>query len=381
MKKVHAVLGALACAVGATASAQTSVVLSGLVDLGLQTGKGVGDTKRATLMEPGGMTTSFFQIAGKEDLGGGLAASFTLGSFLRANTGVDGRFSGDPLFSRDANVGLSGDWGKVLIGRQIDPAFLPTILFNPFVDSFDYSPLVFHTYLTPNQNPNPTNTNAANNYVSPLFFSDSGYNNAVSYTTPHFGGLSASVSYQLSGIAGESSKRNLGANVLYFGGPLALTAFFESNELTNPNSSVYSNVVGAQPIFINNNEYHLQGYTKANMYGIGGSLDLKVVKLFLNLDDTKYTAGSAGEVTGSDKTGDIGATVPLGAGALMIEGTYTKLSSGWAAPISHAKWQTYAVGYDYTLSKRTDVYLNDKYDKFSGASTGNVIGFGIRHKF
>jgi predicted porin len=378
MKKVHAVLGAIACAVGASASAQSSVTISGLVDLGLQTGKGVGDTSHTTLMEPGGMTTSYLQFAGKEDLGGGMAASFTLGTFFRGGTGDDGRFFGDTLFSRDANVGLAGDFGKVLVGRQIDPAFLPTILFNPFVDSFDYSPLVFHTYLTPNPNPNPTNTSPANNYTAPLFSSDSGYNNAVSYTTPQFGGTSATFEYQLGGIAGKSSKANYGANILSFAGPLALTAFFESNELTNPGTSTLYPVT---TIFAGNNPYAFQGYSKAKLYGIGAKYDFTVVKLFANVDEAKYTAGAVGEVTGNDKNFDIGASVPIGAGALLIEADRTKLSSGWAAPISSAKWTSYAVGYDYSLSKRTDVYLNDKADKFSGATSGNVFGFGIRHKF
>ena len=42
---------------------------------------------------------------------------------------------------------------------------------------------------------------------------------------------------------------------------------------------------------------------------------------------------------------------------------------------------TVTVGYDYTLSKRTDVYamlMNDKITKFE---SGNSFGLGVRHKF
>jgi predicted porin len=82
------------------------------------------------------MTTSWVGFKGVEDLGGGLKADFALTSFLQADTSASGRFSGDTMFSRDANVGLSGSFGKVSLGRGLAPSFLPTVIFNPFGDSF-----------------------------------------------------------------------------------------------------------------------------------------------------------------------------------------------------------------------------------------------------
>ena len=43
--------------------------------------------------------------------------------------------------------------------------------------------------------------------------------------------------------------------------------------------------------------------------------------------------------------------------------------------------QTWAVGYDYPLSKRTDVYAAYMNDHISGLSNGNTFGAGIRAKF
>ncbi|HUN90426.1 MAG TPA: porin [Burkholderiaceae bacterium] len=357
MKKISAALGAVACAVGAAASAQSSVTVSGLVDLGISTGKdAAGVTQRTTQMLSSGLTTSYLQFAGTEDLGGGLSAGFTLGTFFQPNNGVDGRFTGDTLFSRDASVNLAGGFGKVVIGRQIDPAFLPTILFNPFADSFDYSPLVFHTYLS------------GGGYNAPLYFTDSGYSNAVSYTSPSLGGATISAAYQIGGIAGQT-KQNDGINVLYFGGPLALTAFIESNELSNP-----------VPSLLQATPFPAAAYSKVTFYGAGASYDLSVVKFYANIEGAKYT-GFTGSGSDKDKIYNLGLSVPLAGGSIMLDGAQTKLATGWTGTLSGAKWTTYALGYDYPLSKRTDVYVVDKDEKFTGLASANQFGVGIRHKF
>jgi predicted porin len=354
MKRTVAVLGLLACAVGSSASAQTSVTLSGLVDLGIESGKDAGVAKRTTQMNPGGMTTSYFKLAGSEDLGGGMSASFLLSSFFRPNTGAYGRFGGDTLFSRDASISLNGGFGSLTLGRQLDPAFVPIVAFNPFGDSFSYSPLVFHTYL------------GASTYNAPLALSDSGYSNAASYTTPDFGGAKASFVYQFGGIAGSTGKANYGANILYFGGPLALTAFYESNELSNPVPSLLSSL-------------GFLGYAKAQVYGIGASYDLKLVKLYANYENSKYT-GLAGAGSDKDKIYNLGLSVPAGPGAFLLDYAQTKIANAFAT-FGGASWKTASVGYDWTLSKRTDLYVADKNDKFTGLSSGNQLGFGIRHRF
>ncbi len=42
---------------------------------------------------------------------------------------------------------------------------------------------------------------------------------------------------------------------------------------------------------------------------------------------------------------------------------------------------TASVGYDYYLSKRTDVYAVYSYDKLSGKPSGSTYGVGMRHTF
>ena len=107
--------GVLLCAGGA--HAQSSVEVSGLVDVFAGSIKNSGDAGRKSVVDSGGLTTSWFGFKGTEDLGGGLKANFQLTSFIKVDTGSQGRFANDTFFSRDANVSLSGSFGTVTLAR------------------------------------------------------------------------------------------------------------------------------------------------------------------------------------------------------------------------------------------------------------------------
>ena len=66
--------GVLLCAGGA--HAQSSVEVSGLVDVFAGSIKNSGDAGRKSVVDSGGLTTSWFGFKGTEDLGGGLKANF-----------------------------------------------------------------------------------------------------------------------------------------------------------------------------------------------------------------------------------------------------------------------------------------------------------------
>ena len=124
--------------------AQTVVEVTGLVDTYIDSLKYSGDAGRTSVVDSGGiMTTYWICVKGTEDLGGGLKAKFNLTSLFRSNNGGAGRFDGnETMFSRDANVGLIGNFGAISLGKDLAPNFLPLILFNPFGDSFKLSPLI-----------------------------------------------------------------------------------------------------------------------------------------------------------------------------------------------------------------------------------------------
>lgn len=343
-------LGIVACAAGAlsgSASAQSSVTVGGLVDLYAGATQFSGMPDRTSTVGSGGLTTSWFGFKGSEDLGGGLRAEFLLTGFYRADTGSSGRFNGDNLFSRDANVALAGSFGKVQLGRGMAPNFLPTIQFNPFGDSFTFSPLVLHADMSGSSAWGGA-TNAA----------DTGWSNQVVYSTPKWNGLTANLHYQFGEVAGRSGVKNVGGNLLYFSGPVGLTAFYHDVEVSNPNPAVMANK-------------QKTGY-------VGASYDFKVVKLSGTFQRNRNASLTTGRATSVDKTYTVGLTAPVGGGNVLAAYANTRRDVV-AAP--ERKRATFSLGYDYFLSKRSDLYAIAMHDKITAYDAGTSYGFGMRHRF
>ena len=354
-KKFNKVLlaTALTGAFASSAMAQT-VTVSGLVDNFVGSMRNAGDTASRKVVGSGGMTTSWIGFTGTEDLGGGLKTKFALTSFLQTDTGASGRFPGDTLFSRDANVGLAGNFGEVSLGRGLAPSFLPMILFNPLGDSFTFSPLVLHLQVP------LFNASGFNSSIP----SDDGWSNQIKYTTPDFGGLTANLHYQFGEVANHSGKNNVGANVLYFHGPLSLTAFYQRAKVDNPLDP------GAPTSVVQS--YGGLNATEQKVWFIGGGYDFGPAKLFATYDKTTH------DVDLEDKTASVGVSVPVGTGKVLAGYAETKRT---VAAASDVKRKTATVGYDYFMSKRTDLYAMLMNDKITGSSTGTSAGVGIRHSF
>ncbi|WP_311222708.1 MULTISPECIES: porin [unclassified Acidovorax] len=340
MKKTLIALGA-AMLCGASAHAQSSVTLTGLTDAFVGSMKMAGDANRRSVVDSGGMTTSWFGFKGTEDLGGGLKANFQLTSFIKVDTGTQGRFANDSFFSRDANVSLSGDFGSVMLGRWMAPNFLPSVVGNPFGDSFVLSPLMLHKDV-------PLFNGSGWRAMTP---SDTGWSNQVVYSTPKFGGLSANIQYQFGEQPGQGGKNNVGANFFYFGGPLTLTGFYENADIANP----------VNALLPNNHKYWM----------LLGAYDFGMVKPFLSYGEKKIS--DAADTKG--KTMQVGASAPIGNGKLLAEWVKTE----WSTPDVNRK--TFSIGYDYFLSKRTDVYAVLMNDKITNQRSGNSAGVGVRHRF
>src|SRR6202012_1329511 len=193
-----------------SAFAQSSVQLYGQVDEWVGSQKFPGG-KTSVVVSGGGMSTSYLGFKGTEDLGNGYKAIFTLEGFFRAQTGSYGRFDGDTTFSRNAYVGIEAPWGTVTAGRLTTPLFVSTILFNPFIDSYVFSPMVYHTYLGLGTFPTYTTDQGV--------VGDSGWNNAIQYSSPSFNGLSGSAMYAFGNTAGQNSAKKYSVQFLYFNGP------------------------------------------------------------------------------------------------------------------------------------------------------------------
>ena len=325
--RVHplaAALAAGACLCAALpASAQSSVSLYGLIDLSAGSFQNPGaDSSKA--IASGNMTTSYFGLKGTEDLGGGLAASFAIESFMRSDTGAMGRFNGDTYWARSSWVGLSSkDLGAINFGRNTTSLFVNTLLFNAFGDSFGFSPSIRHTF------------------TSGTVTGDTGWSDSIKYNSPKFGGLSFTAHVALGEANGG---KNGGASALYFGGPLALGFAWQS--------------VAKGDTVDNTKAWQLGG-----SYAIG---DVKLFGQYGNVDNE--ATDNSYDITG------LGTTVRFGAGSLLAQW-------GRISPDMGAKRTTFSLGYDYFLSKRTDLYAVYMSDKIDGLSSGTNYAVGIRHRF
>jgi predicted porin len=354
----------LTAAWGATAAspaiAQSGITVSGLVDHYVGSTQMSGDAQSRKVLNTGGMTTSWIGFKGSEDLGNGLKANFLLTSFLRTDTGVQGRFDGDTFFSRDATVGLSGSFGAISLGRELAPHFLPSILFNPFGDSYVFSPLLLHADIALFNASRWTNSIAG----------DTGWSNSIRYTTRDFGGLTANVHYQFGETAGDTGKNNIGVNLMYFAGPLALTAFYHDLEVNNPTDATPGNVQPGGNLPLPSTQFA----ARQKAWMLGGSYDFKAAKLFATYGQTSH------DIDLDDKTLSLGVTVPSsGPGKFLAAWAQTRRSG--AAIGADQKRNTASIGYDYDLSKRTDLYAIYMSDKITNLNRGNSFGVGIRHRF
>lgn len=204
---------ALMCAVG-NSQAQSSVSIFGTIDTGVQTrNRSPSDAGKVTEVFSGGIRPNIWGFKGAEDLGGGLKASFTLESHYMSDTGA--RVSGpgfDSMFRRQANVGVSGDWGAVTLGRQYSPAVIGTIGVEPRAFKEQFSILYVWAY---NQLSGPGN---------PLGAGDSGGNdvgvfigNAVQYSNT-VGPLYVGVAYSFGEQAGNFKRgREISIGATYTG--------------------------------------------------------------------------------------------------------------------------------------------------------------------
>lgn len=122
MKHRHWLVAGGMASLGMGAWAQSSVEVFGIMDVYMNAARS-GST-RLTRLEDGGNAASRIGFRGREDLGGGLSARFLLEAGLSPDTG-QGTVPGPGLaFTRQSYLALQGPWGAVEMGRMYTPMFL-----------------------------------------------------------------------------------------------------------------------------------------------------------------------------------------------------------------------------------------------------------------
>lgn len=339
MKSILATGGLAALAlIGGDVRAQSATQIYGLLDVwGGRSGiSGAGPA--TTQINSGGMQTAYWGFAGGEDLGGGLKAIYTIEGYLQLDTGAAGRTNTDAMFARNAFVGLQGRAGELKLGRILNPLFVATAQSNPFGGSIRFAPLLAQVW-------SPTMGRAVSG--------DTSWDNVVSYTTPAMNGvrLAALASFGETGFG--VSTRNDGLFLNYASGPVVAWAVAQRARVGPGLAKI--------------------GESEQRTVFAGGSVDLGKAKLFASWDradssrpDLKATTAQAG------------VAVPAGAGSIML--SFARTDNDFAVGVDSRR-ETGAVGYDYFLSKRTDLYAVAQTDRLSSANRARTYGVGIRHKF
>jgi len=378
MKKSLIALAVLAAA--GSASAQSSVTLFGIVDATLAWGRGsAADRFQLT---NSGYNSSRLGFRGREDLGGGMFATFWLEATVNNDNGTGGGTGlnnqaygggatgtctvsgatpavvGVPVtctstvalngtqgltFNRRSYVSLGGNWGEVLMGREYTPQFWNLTVFDPFGTNGVGTTQTLNSIIT-----GVTAVRASN---------------AIQYSLPrNLGGFYGQAMYYLgenlkTGAATEDDGHGYGVRVGFASGPFNVALAMSRTE-------------------------YAAGDVRQN--NIGGQWDFGVAKLMGHI-----SRDEAGATDGSGWL--IGALVPVGPGEIRVAASQYKTD---VVAGTDPRARKLALGYVHNLSKRTALYATYARVKNNGASASALNGattglgtsssgfdLGIRHSF
>ena len=205
----------------------TKISIFGIIDAGfLYQSKSDPDGDSKTSMETSGLRQSVLGFKGDRDLGNGMNAFFNLEMHFDTDNGEfhgtgDASGSGRILWRRQANVGLSGDWGSVTIGRQYGPALLAHIGTEPRAFKEQFSNLYAWAYNQFAATAGAVGTERNTNNDVGIFFSNSiQYRNTV-------GPISFGVLYALGEQPDTNTDNSVWAVGAAYNGPVTVSASYQ----------------------------------------------------------------------------------------------------------------------------------------------------------
>ena len=388
MKKTLAAVAVLGAFAGSALAAD--VQLYGIVDTGLLYSH--VDADRANIdatdsfqMKSGMASGSRFGLKGTEDLGNGLTVGFVLENGFDSDTGADSGV----FFDRESSLFLEGGFGKVAFGQMGSlnsgkSSWAKYGMISAFGTSFtDYSA-----------------------QAGSFAVGAGSWDNMISYATPTFAGVTVYAQYGMGnkvtslvtdvpkpvGDENEStSNRYYSLGATYANGPLNLYAAVDSINYASAGDGGKPDVDDSLTVTL------------------GGNFDFEVVKLFagaqyfdeIETKNLKGLIGTDGVLAGtfaSKMEGwgiGVSALIPAGPGAVLVGAGYmdAQAADSDSADFDSDEMQRWVVsaGYDYVLSKRTDIYVAATYMQDNISYThrsladqdASVFGamVGLRHKF
>jgi predicted porin len=318
-----ALLGAFA----GVAQAQTAVQIYGNVDAGM--------TKRTDqTLAIGKRAANTLGFKGTEDLGSGLTALFQLEIRYEPDTGTLENNT-RPLFQGQSRVGLSGDFGMIRIGRGLTP-------YQEVIGSFEPwhglpTPLGFYTDISVagfNSSPLDPGSNAFGSGANTNRIS-----NAVFYNSPVVSG------FQVNGSWATKETLSGGAQVNGVG-PGATTYLTGAQASANPFSvaATYNNGPAAAMLGYERNAVESKVWSGAGSFSVTPELKLMATYSHQNQEHTNTLYSTT-------RSWLVGATYGIGPGKVLA-------GYGQKHIEDTAKTKQLSLGYEYSLSKRTYLYVD-----------------------
>jgi predicted porin len=350
---------ALVGAFAGAAHAQTAVQIYGTIDAGIQ-------KQSNQTLSIGKRASNTLGFKGTEELGNGLKALFQLEIRYEPDTGTNeiGRGAGGvpvqrPLFQGQSRVGLQGDFGMVRLGRGLTPYQETIGAFEPFHSLPNqagfYTDLAVAGYNSAPLDPQGYSNNRWANgfwYNSPVV---SGFqiNTAIATKEANGGfvvgrGTAAAPQYP---VGAEAGSNPFSVSGTYNNGPVAVMLGYERNAV------------------------------ETKVMSIGASFmvtpELKLLALATQQDQDNIVFANP-----KTKAWVLGANYTMGPGKILA-GYGQKDPDGVTA-----KTKQFSLGYEYSLSKRTYVYIDASRKKNplaapNNASTSSVnyYDLGVNHSF
>lgn len=309
------------------AVAQSSVTISGTLQVAAAKGNGGTTPIDGLTSDRWALNdqSSVIDIAGKEDLGGGLYAGFHLRSFI----GVDTGSASAPFWASRSVVKLGGSFGEFYAGRSLTPASFMVLFADPWYWDGSAAQVGWQIQLA--------------NYTSTAYLRT---DNTVGYVSPTVGGFSLN----LAASAGEGAKgRDVGGALNYKQGPIWVGLGYDKGrgfDGTGPDD---------------------------NVVVLAGAYDFGVVRPMLSYAKSKVAGVSYSAYS-------VAATAPVG-GSGLIKAAYSGLSDWNMATTTEESLRKISLGYQYNLSKRTNVFVNVSSAKGETASNTNTTEIGLAHSF
>ncbi|WP_321916104.1 MULTISPECIES: porin [unclassified Paraburkholderia] len=369
-------LGITLAAIAGAVQAQSSVTLYGTVDAGVlwQTSSAASYSTLAknqggvVRYKDGGIYTSLWGMRGVEDLGGGYQATFQLQGSFDSGTGKFG--IGDTsapttsIFNMAANLGISGGFGSVKIGRQYAPMILA------LADTDAQHAQYFGSILTA-----LLGLNSATGWVGASSNGSIGSvyeSNAIVYASPTFAGFKATLEYAPGGVAGSIQGNTRESAVLQYSNyGLKVAAIYYEGHDTNPGATTVLSGLANNRFMSLSALYTIKGFT------ISGAL-----------------------ANGRNPSNTAAGNLNLYSGGLGYQFTPAfSVSSGvyYLKDMNHSSNRSiaYAMNASYSLSKSTLVYANVGYVDNRGTMNQGLeygapvapgigttaVMAGLRHRF